>query len=120
MTRSPRIDLATCQWPMTVSLPQHSYIPVCRETKPPTFRAKWTDSIFIQCELLIQCVVSHVPVEGITASKVQQGAVILIMGNQSATESHYYQYQLTSHMHRSVDSETILHTMTDRVKLPQA
>lgn len=43
--------------------------------------AKWTDGVLIQCEALLQSMCSHVLVEDITSSEIQNPTVVLVLGN---------------------------------------
>lgn len=48
-----------------------------RHTSDP----KWSNGVLVECETLLKSVSSHVLIEDITSSEVQNTTVVLILGN---------------------------------------
>lgn len=46
-----------------------------------TSDTKWSNSVLVQCEALLQSVSSHVLVEDITSSEIQNSTVVLVLRN---------------------------------------
>lgn len=46
-----------------------------------TSDSKWSNGVLVECETLLQSVSSHVLIEDITSSEVQNSTVVLILGN---------------------------------------
>lgn len=51
-----------------------------------TSDSKWSDGVLIQCEALLQSMCSHVLVEDITSSEIQNSTVVLVLGNQPCSK----------------------------------